>query len=66
MKKKIIIPVFMLACMFFLTGCSKVSLTGNNGTSKDNGGAPTDNGGTPPSGGAPTDGGGTAPSGSAN
>jgi len=80
MKKKIIIPIFMLSCMFFLAGCSKVSLTGNNNTGKNSAGggaptegsAPTDNGGTPPSGSAPTDsggtsgGGGSAPSGDAN
>lgn len=59
-KKKIIIPVFMLACTFFLAGCSKVNLTGTS-TGTGNGGAPTDGGGTPPDGGTPPTDGGTPP-----
>lgn len=59
MKKKIIIPVFMLTCAFFLTGCSKVSLTGNS-TGTNNNGAPTDMQ-TPPDGGTPPEDGGTPP-----
>ena len=60
MKKKIVIPVFMLACTFFLAGCSKVNLTGTS-TGTGNGGAPMDQGGTPPDGGIPPTDGGTPP-----
>jgi hypothetical protein len=69
MKKKIVIPVFIFACMFFLAGCTKTSLTGGNtGTASNtpsagvetppsDGGTPPADGGTPPSdGGAPTGG----------
>lgn len=53
----------MLACTFFLAGCSKVNLTGTS-TGTGNGGAPTDQGGTPPTGdqgGTPPADGGTPP-----
>lgn len=64
MKKKVIIPIFMLACVFFLTGCSKVSLAGNTDTNNQNG-APTDMG-TPPDGGTPPEDMGTPPEGVPN
>lgn len=28
MKKKNIIPIFLIACSFFLVGCSKIGLSG--------------------------------------
>jgi len=66
MKKKIVIPMFIFACVFFLAGCTKTSLTGGNtgaantppagmGTPPTDGGTPPSDGGTPPSdGGAPS------------
>lgn len=55
MKKKFIFPLFLIAGLVFLTGCSKVSLTGT--TNQGAGGAPDGASmGTPPEGGVPTDG----------
>ena len=65
MKKIVMVSAIILLPLIFLTGCSKVSLTGTTGTATPAGGAmgtPPDGGGTPPSG-APSDNGGTPPSG---
>lgn len=62
MKKIVLVSAFLLLPLVFLTGCSKVSLTGST-TGAPTGGdmATPPDGGTPPTG-APTDGG-TPPSG---
>ncbi len=43
MKKTVLVSAVLLLPLIFLTGCSKVSLTGSTG-------APPADGGTPPSG----------------
>lgn len=63
MKKIVLLSAVLVLPLVFLTGCSKVSLTGSTGTGAPAGGemgTPPD-GGTPPEGGAP-EGGGTPPS----
>jgi len=70
MKKKIVLPIFMLACLVSLAGCTKVSLTGTSGPGNASGtpemmdgGTPPEDGGTPPEGMTPPTDGGSAPSG---
>lgn len=74
MKKIVLLSAVLMIPLAFLTGCSKVSLTGSTGTGAPQGGemgTPPDDGGTPPEGGAPENGGtppsdGGAPSAPAN
>jgi hypothetical protein len=55
MKKKLIFPLFLIAGLVFLTGCSKVSLTNTN-TPGAGGGPDGASMGTPPEGQIPADG----------
>ncbi|MEI6835705.1 MAG: hypothetical protein WCK59_02630 [Candidatus Falkowbacteria bacterium] len=65
MKRKIIVPLLMLSCLFILAGCSKISsnsLSAGSTNTPINGGTPPTDGGTPPDGMTPPDGG-TPPAG---
>lgn len=65
MKKIVFVSAVLLLPLVFLTGCSKVSLTGSTNTGAPTGGemgTPPD-GGTFPEGGAPPADGGNPPSG---
>ena len=53
-KKILLISVAMLACLFILSGCTKVNLTGVNATNTP---GAANQGGTPPEGMTPPDGG---------
>lgn len=63
-KKFVLISVAMIACLFILTGCTKVDLTGVNTTNMpgaaNQGGTPPE-GMTPPDDGTPPVDGGTPP-----
>jgi hypothetical protein len=56
MKKVVLVSVFLLLPLVFLTGCSKVSLTGSTGAPADGEMRTPPEGGTIPEGGTPPEG----------